>query len=174
MMINRKVIKKLIISALCRLMKLLFGIIILGIFFICFYWYNNRLFLWEASLLWRQEAFSELKFKGGSPEERARMVVDLIKSKKFIGVDLTKLTDLLGDKNGDYYNYDTNITYKLTEKNNADWILTFIPDDSGKIERVFIRKSCCSVSKRILNKAIDFSDPIVRWLIDMRSSKLHD
>lgn len=174
MTINRKDIKILIMSSFRGFMKFLFGTVILGVFFICFYWYNNRLFLWEASLLWKQGAFSELKFKGGSPEDRARMVVDLIKSKKFIGVDLNRLTELLGNKNGDYYNYDTNITYKLTDKNSADWILTFIPDGSGKIERVFIRKSCCSVSNRILHTAIELSDPIVRWLIGDRSSKLPD
>jgi hypothetical protein len=173
-MINTKYIKNIIIAALRGIMKVSFGLFVFGALFTSFYWYNNRLFLWEANLLWRQEAFSELKFKGGTPEDRARMVVDLIKSKKFIGEDLNKLTDQLGSKNGDYYNYDTNITYRLTEKNNADWILTFIPGDNGKIERVFIRKSCCSVSKRILNVVMDITDPIVRWLIGNRSSKLQD
>lgn len=173
-MTNAKDTKKIILSTVRGFMKFMFGLIVLVVFFICFYWYNNRLFLWEASLLWRQEAFSELKFKDGTTDERARMVVDLIKSKKFVGEDLDKLTDQLGSKNGDYYNYDTNITYRLTEENNADWILTFIPGDNGKIERVFIRKSCCSVSKRILNVVIDITDPVVRWLIGKRSSKLPD
>src|SRR5690606_664228 len=88
-----------------------------------FYWYNNTLFLWEAKIIWAQEPFSELKFKNSSSEDRARMVVDLIKYKKLLGMDSNKVPTFLGEETG----------------------------DDGKINRVYIRKSCCSISKKLVN-----------------------
>jgi hypothetical protein len=140
--------------------KAMIGIVILGVFFAAFYGYNNRLFLWEAKLIWPQEHFLSDKFKHGSTQDRSRMVVDLINSKKLLEIDSRKIPDLLGDETGDYYFNDSNFTYRLTEKGNADWILTLVTGENGKIKNVFIRKSCCSISKKILHGLIDAFGPL--------------
>ena len=41
---------------------------------------------------------------------------------------------------GDYYATDSNFTYRLTNRGSADWILTLVPGNNGKIEKVFIRR----------------------------------
>lgn len=130
-----------------------------------FFFYNNRLFLWEASLIWPQENFSYSKFKTGSPSERSSMIVDLIRNRQLIGLPIEKIPDLLGEETGDYYHSDSNFTYKLTDEENANWILTLITKN-GKIDKVFIRKSCCSISKKILAWGMDISRPLVKQLIE--------
>jgi hypothetical protein len=79
------------------------------------------------------------------------MVVSLIQSNQFIGAESEEISTILGEETGDYYQSDLNITYRLTNYGNADWILTFKTDDTGKVNDVFIRKSCCSLSKRLFN-----------------------
>ncbi len=142
--------------------RIILGLIVLSFGFGAFYWYNNRLFLWEAKLLWSQQPFSEEKFKYGSTEERAGMVVDLIQSRRLLGADPMQLPILLGEETGDYYHSDSNSTYRLTDKGGADWMLTFVSDGEGKIVRIFIRKSCCSVSRRMFDFILlKIVDPIV-------------
>ncbi len=123
-------------------------LIVVGLFPL-YYWYNNRLFLLEAKILWTQEAFTEESFRVGTTEDRAMMAVDLIERKNYIGVTCKKIPELLGEQTGDYYYQESNTTFRLTNKGFADWILTFICD-KGVIREVFIRKSCCSVSQEIL------------------------
>lgn len=159
-----------VISFLKKSIQFIFKAIVvtfsISIIFGIFYWYNNRLFLWEASLIWTQEPFSESKFKADLTEDRAKMSVDLIQSKKLIGIESNKIHDLLGKETGDYYYSDANFTYRLTNRGNADWILTLVTGEDGKIERIFIRKSCCSISRRILYLGLDIADPIIRKLIN--------
>ena len=149
--------------------KVALAIIAIAAAFGFLYWYNNTLFMWEAKIIWPQDPFSETKFKSGPAQERRRMVVDLIRSKKFIGVDSDKVPTLLGAETGDYYYSDSNSTYRLTDNGNADWILTFVSDGDGKIGRVFIRKSCCSVSKKMLYVSLDLADPIIKNLIKLHA-----
>lgn len=132
-----------------KIFNFIFAILILSA---GFYYYNNRLFVWEANFLWPQKPFDALSFKNGSMEERAQMVVSLIDSRYLLGMNANEATQALGEETGDYYNSDSNLTYRLTNKGNSDWILTSIVDEDGKICQVFIRKSCCSVSRR----AVDF------------------
>jgi hypothetical protein len=120
-----------------------------------FYFYNNRLFLWEAQILWSQRPFDPVKFKNGSAQERAKMVVSLIDSNFLIDLDADSVSHFLGEENGDYYHDDSNTTYRLTEYGEADWILTITTDGQGKVDRLFIRKSCCSVSRKALNLLIE-------------------
>ncbi len=145
--------------------KATLGLTILASIFCIFYWYNNRLFLWEASLVWTQEPFSESKFKTGSTQDRSRMVVDLIRNEKLLGVTSDKIHEQLGEETGDYYYTDSNFTYRLTEKGSADWILTLIPGDDGKIRQIFIRKSCCSISQKILYWSLESSEPLIRKIL---------
>ncbi len=78
------------------------------------------------------------------------MAADLIEKMTLIGADCKGIPETLGEPNGDYYHTESNYTYRLTDKDTANWILTFVCNDHGKIAHVFIRKSCCSVSQDIL------------------------
>ena len=137
-----------------RRLKFFFRILILLILlpplFIAFYFYDNRLFLFEAKLLWKSNPLNKSEFRSGSIQKRSTMAYDIIQSKQFIGKNCLSIRSDLGDSTGDYYISDVNTTYLLTEKASANWILTFICGDNQKIESVIIRKSCCSVSQNIL------------------------
>lgn len=89
------------------------------------------------------------------------MAANLIEEKKLIGAECEKIPELLGQPTGDYYHQDGNRTYRLTERESANWILTFICDN-GKVENVFIRKSCCSISQNILLSLLDLGKPVFR------------
>lgn len=118
--------------------------------FLLFYQFDNRLFLFEARLVWPSASFNAQSFRSGTNSDRASMVADIIESKRFIGRKCNSVREELGEATGDYYVSDSNITYRLTNKGSADWILTFLCAKNGTVERVFIRKSCCSVSQEIL------------------------
>ncbi len=125
-------------------------LVLLSILFLVFYWYNNRLFLFEAKMIWPQKNFNADIFRVGAAKDRASMAVNLIESKKLIGTPITQIPTILGEPNGDYYHQDGNHTYELTEKGNADWILTVVATDDGNVGEIFVRKSCCSISHDIL------------------------
>lgn len=145
--------------------RTLFGLAILVLFFCIFYWYNNRLFWWEASLLWPQKKFSEAEFRLSSPVERSQMVVDIIRNNRLLGMPTGDIDRRLGENTGDYYYSESNFTYRLTEKGETDWILTLVSGESGKVEHVFIRKSCCSISRRILLVGMEISDSFIENLL---------
>jgi hypothetical protein len=129
---------------------LIYSTIGIAVGFFLFYQFDNRLFLFEARMLWAPAPFDAQLFQSGSVSERASMSVSIIKSERFVGHKCNAVREELGKATGDYYNSDSNITYRLTDKGSADWILTFVCAENGTIERVFIRKSCCSTSQKIL------------------------
>ena len=129
------------------------------VIFFGYYQYNNRLFLLEAEVLWGSKKFNETEFHNGSSATRASMATDLIRSKKFIGERCDSIPEILGEETGDYYHSDSNSTYKLSENQSANWILTFICGESGSVEKVFIRKSCCSISQKLLYWGIEAIEP---------------
>lgn len=133
-----------------RLIVMLLIVVSTSVMFLGYYQYNNRLFLFEAEFLWGSKKFNETEFHNGSSAVRASMAADLIRSKKFIGERCTTIPEILGEETGDYYHSDSNSTYKLSEKQSANWILTFTCGESGKVEKVFIRKSCCSISQKLI------------------------
>jgi hypothetical protein len=137
-------------------------IVAVPLVFLAYYQYNNRLFLFEAEILWGSKQFNETEFKNGSPETRASMTADLIRSKKFIGERCDYVPEILGERTGDYYHSDGNFTYKLSERQSANWILTFICGDSSSIEKVFIRKSCCSTSQKLLHWGLEAIEPLIK------------
>lgn len=163
-MTQNKTFLSILFLCVRKIFKVVVAIFAISILFGLFYWFNNNLSSWEARILWPQKPFSSEAFKSGSEEDRAHMVVDLISSQVLLQINYDKVTDLLGDETGDYYVTDSNFTYRLTNRGNADWILTLVPGNNGKIEKVFIRKSCCSVSHKILNQFFDSADPVIRWL----------
>lgn len=120
--------------------------------FAVFYQLNNKLFLFEISYLWPQKPFHQDAFLNGTSADRASMTSDLIKSKKLLETDCASIPKLLGTETGDYYVSDANTTYRLTDKDSESWILTFVCGDDGKVARVFVRKSCCSISQKMLSK----------------------
>ncbi len=136
-------------------LKILIFIFVMPVMSVAFYYYNNHLFVWEAKFQWSQEPFDASRFKNGSVEERAQMAADLIESRYLLGLNADEVSQLLGEETGDYFNSVSNLTYRLTNKGNADWILTLTADDNGKISQVFIRKSCCSVSRRVADFVLD-------------------
>jgi hypothetical protein len=138
---------------------------LLVIFFLIFYWYNNRLFRIEAKLILGNTEFDQELFKNGTAAQRASMAADLIKNGKYVGVRCDEITNQLGERTGDYYNSDVHQTYKLTEKDSANWILTFECGTDRTVNRVFIRKSCCSVTHEILYFGIKLTDPLIRSLL---------
>jgi len=163
-MLNRTV-RSILFFCFRALLRTIIGLFALFIIFASFYWYNNNLSLWEARLLWSQRPFSSESFKSGSEQDRAQMVVDLISSQVLLKLDYHNIPDVLGEETGDYYVTDSNFTYRLTNRGSADWILTLVPGDSGNIEKVFIRKSCCSSSKQILNFALNALGPFISSLL---------
>ena len=142
--------------------KVIVVFVALSLSFFIFYWCNNRLFLFEARMIWPENNFSEQSFKGESSTGRASMAADLIEKQAYIGMECKKIPELLGDSTGDYYYQDSNYTYRLTDNESANWILTFVCDENGTIAKVFIRKSCCSISKRILLFGLDLIDPLFK------------
>jgi hypothetical protein len=137
-------------------------ILIIPVFSLLFYYYNNRLFSIEAKILWNQTPFAEEDFRSGSSSIRASMVVDLIKSNKYIGESCSSITNKLGEKTGDYYHSDSNSTYRLTEKTSANWILTFVCGQSGNVDRVIIRKSCCTASQKFLFWSLENINTLIK------------
>ncbi len=137
------------------LFKSVFVAISLLLIFIAFYLYNNELYLFEAKFIWPSSKFTVEHFKQGSTLERASMAADLISSKNFIGLRCESIPIALGPRTGDYYVSDSNHTYKLTEKSSANWILTFVCSDKGIVEQVIIRKSCCSMTRKLINWGLD-------------------
>ncbi len=141
-----------ILKKLCKqILKLLLIAPILMVLFFLFYQYNNRLFVFEAKLIWPQSKFNSELFQTAQYESRRAMVADILDSDLFLGKPITTVKEQLGAPDGDYYYGDSNYTYALTKKGNADWILTFISNDMGIVERIVIRKSCCSTSRRVLD-----------------------
>lgn len=137
---------------------LIYGIAIIVAFIaalVIFYQFDNRLFLFEARLMWPSTSFNAPSFRSGSSADKASMVVSIIRNKKFIGSKCGLVRAELGKDTGDYYVSDSNITYRLTNRGAADWMLTFVCGENGTINRVFIRKSCCSVSRKALYWIMD-------------------
>lgn len=115
--------------------------------------------------MWKQVPFSAEAFKNGTADIRSQMVVDIIRNEKLMGLSTNQVLNLLGENTGDYYYSESNLTYRLTEKRTADWILTLIPDEDGKIIHAFIRKSCCSISQKALHWMMEKSEPLFKKLL---------
>lgn len=101
----------------------------------------------QADKKWGHAAFSELKFKKASPEERAALVVNLINSKKLEGVSLEMVRKLLGPPDG-YFLDDTIPAYLMGKRSPGEkkeaWQIVLIPNEERtKIIEIKIHKNCC-------------------------------
>lgn len=102
----------------------------------------------EAEKRWGKEKLSEEKFKNGSPAVRARMIVDLIQTKRFEGKPVKEVFDSLGWSDGHFFS-DMVPAYIVEEGNKAlkkdTWQVVFLlTGDSQRISEVIIHKNCCS------------------------------
>lgn len=101
----------------------------------------------KAQQKWGNTSFDAKKFTSGGEAERASMVVDLIKSKKFIGKSLADVKAQLGESDG-YFQNDAIPTYFISpsskDKKAEAWQLVFSPDKDFKlVKEVKIHKNCC-------------------------------
>ncbi len=103
-------------------------------------YFDNRLPLWHASLLWKQKPFNSAEFKKGNTKMHSEMVVDIVKSKMFLGKTREAIREQLGSPTGAYYVTEANHTYKLSDKKRA-WTLTLYVGDAGVVEHVYIRRN---------------------------------
>jgi hypothetical protein len=101
----------------------------------------------QADKSWGHTAFSELKFKKASPDQRAALIVDLIRSKKLEGARLQTVRKLLGPPDG-YFLDDSIPAYLLGSRKPGEkkdvWQIIFIPNEERtKVIEIKIHKNCC-------------------------------
>ena len=89
-----------------------------------------------------KEKFDIKKFQTGDYKTRAKMAVDLISSKSYVGKPFDDVKRDLGNHDG-YFENDAIPAYILTDKTSKIvWQLVFIPDDKWeKVRSVEIRKN---------------------------------
>lgn len=98
-----------------------------------------------AEKRWGRQTYIPEKFKAGSPDERAKMAVDLIQKRSFLRKPVTDVFATLGDADGHFFS-DLIPAYLLNEgwKNGTDtWQLVFMLKDD-KVSEVIIQKNCCN------------------------------
>lgn len=78
------------------------------------------------------------------------MVVDLIKSKVYLGKSMAKVRKELGEATG-YFENDGIYSYILTPESKSNdeakevWQVVFLPDSTWKkVKEIKIHKNCCS------------------------------
>lgn len=102
----------------------------------------TTLSLKAAESAWGNKEFSQDNFRNGSLTERASQVVSLLRSHRYIGKPLQTVVSELGPQDS-YYNSDEIPAYSLPELKGATYQLVFLPNESGTIEEIIIRKDCC-------------------------------
>ncbi len=98
-----------------------------------------------AEKRWGKRTFDAKVFREGSPEIRAQMAVDLIRSKIFLGKTTAKVREDLGSQDGHFFS-DYYPAYILNEgwKSKVDtWQLLFLIDQKKQVKEVVIHKNCC-------------------------------
>ncbi len=91
------------------------------------------------------EQFDSERWKAGDEKTRASMVVDLIRSKKYIGRSIGEVRKELGEWEG-YFNSDEIPAFIFESKRAGSqdtWQVLFFPDREGRITEVRIHKNCC-------------------------------
>lgn len=99
-----------------------------------------------AEKRWGKAPFNAERFKAGAPEDRSKMVVDLIKKKYFVGKAPSEVFSALGRSDGHFFS-DAIPAYFLNEgwRTNVDtWQVVFLLDGkSEKVSGIIIQKNCC-------------------------------
>ena len=126
-------------------MHKIFVFILLVFSLICFSGSHlgNTLPIEEAAKKWGEKPFNIKKFKEGSIKDRSSMVVDMIKSKIYLGKDSDIIYQELGSGSG-FFISDHIPTYLLErggKRENPTWQLVFDIDSKGKIIGLYIQEN---------------------------------
>jgi len=108
----------------------------------CFSEVSKPMSIKKAEQLLGKNKFDVKAFQTGDYKIRAKMAVDLITSKYYIGKPFADVKKDLGGHDG-YFENDAIPAYILTDKTSkVVWQLVFIPDDKWeKVRSVEIRKN---------------------------------
>ncbi len=102
--------------------------------------------LTNAEKRWGKAPFDGERFKAGTPEDRSKMAVDLIKKKYFVGKAPAEVFSALGRADGHFFS-DAIPAYLLNEgwRTNMDtWQVVFLLNGkTEKVSEVIIQKNCC-------------------------------
>lgn len=100
----------------------------------------------KAEKKWGTITLNADQFKAGDLSKRGPMAVDIIKRNHYVGKDMKRVREELGDPDS-YFFSDTIYAYKIMPfpgENKEIWHLVFIPDDNlEKVKEVKIHKKCC-------------------------------
>ncbi|NBX76562.1 MAG: hypothetical protein EBQ92_08400 [Proteobacteria bacterium] len=99
----------------------------------------------QAEKRWGKKDFSPEEFKRETANNRAKMAVNLIKKKQFIGKRPAEIKKALGEFSGHFWS-DNIPTYLIEEGWNQktdSWQLVFLLDNAGNVKEVRIHKNCC-------------------------------
>lgn len=107
------------------------------------FWKGSTLTLQQVEKRWGAEKFDLEKFKKSTPNERSKMVADLLKNQKmFIGKDVSEIRAMLGGFEGHYFS-DSIPTYLVFDQPKDVWQVVFLHDKQFKINEILVHKNCC-------------------------------
>lgn len=151
---------------LIKILKKIFFFIILLILFIilslsAYRFDNYAVFPLEAKLRWGHIPFTSTKFREIPTNEKASMIADIIRQGYFVGKPTIKVMEVMGERTGNYYNYDINLTYRIYEKGRTVWDVVFIVDhETQKITQVFAYRQRGGMTRTILYSFIWLTDRV--------------
>ncbi|MBO9665768.1 MAG: hypothetical protein J7501_03030 [Bdellovibrio sp.] len=126
----------------------LFVAVLCGIAFagVKHFWRGETMNLKQAEKRWGSESFDAQKFKTSSTNERAKMVVSIIKTKALIGKNRLEIRDLLGAQDGYYFTdmYPAYIIFEDPKSDGETWQIVGLLDKEYKVKEVIIHKNCCN------------------------------
>jgi len=99
-----------------------------------------------AEKRWGSQPFLAERFRTAGPGERARMVVDLVRKRSFVGKSPSEVFESLGRPDGHFFSdlvpaYLLNEGWKTTEDT---WQLVFLLGAKGEtVSEAIIHKNCC-------------------------------
>lgn len=95
---------------------------------------------------WGNAPFQAEIFKEAPTEKRAKMAASLLKEKKkFLGLERTKVRELLGDYSGYYISgmYPTYLIQETGRNSEEAWQIVFLIDGDGLVRDIIVHKNCC-------------------------------
>ncbi|MDZ4660862.1 MAG: hypothetical protein SGJ18_04510 [Pseudomonadota bacterium] len=117
------------------------------------YRFDRYMFGWEAQLYWGNSPFIAHQFREAAANDKAVFVADLISKKYFIGKTGDQVRSDLGSPTGEYYNYDTNLTYEVYTDGQTKWDLIFVFDhETGTVSDILVYKSRGGAIRYLIGK----------------------
>jgi hypothetical protein len=110
------------------------------------YFKQDFMSITKAEKKWPPIQLKTEQFKAADPSKRAPMAVDIVKRNLYVGGDMKRVRQELGDPDS-YFFSDTIYAYQIMPFPGLDkenWHLVFIPDENlEKVKEVKIHKKCC-------------------------------